>query len=83
MSDLIRANEMVIKGDAMGIINEKVLAVTVIAVLYALTWLMKSQTALKAVINILLGIVTIIWVLDFFGIYSYTNFLPKQLLIIN
>lgn len=74
---------MVIKGDAMGIINEKVLAVTVIAVLYALTWLMKSQTALKAVINILLGIVTIIWVLDFFGIYSYTNFLPKQLLIIN
>lgn len=62
----------------MGIINGKVLAITIIAVLYALVWLMKSQTALKVVINILLGLVTIIWVLDFFGIYSYTNFLPKQ-----
>jgi hypothetical protein len=63
----------------MGIINEKVLAVTVIAVLYALTWLMKPQTVIKVIINILLGIISIIWVLDFFGIYPYTNFLPKQL----
>ena len=62
----------------MGIINEKVLAVTVIAVLYALTWLMKPQTAVRVVINILLGIITIVWVLDFFGIYPYTNFLLKQ-----
>jgi hypothetical protein len=59
----------------MGIINGKILAVTIIAVLYALTWLMKPQTALKVVINVLLGIITIIWVLDFFGIYPYTNFL--------
>jgi hypothetical protein len=59
----------------MGIINGKILAVTVIAVLYALTWLMKPQTALKVVINIVLGIITIIWALDFFGIYPYTHFL--------
>ena len=63
----------------MGIINEKVLVVTIIAVLYALTWLMKPQTVPRAIINILLGIITIIWALDFFGIYPYTNFLPKQL----
>jgi len=62
----------------MGIINEKVLAVTIIGVLYALTWLMKPQTKFKGIINLLLGIITVIWILDFFGIYSYTNFLPKQ-----
>jgi hypothetical protein len=59
----------------MGIINDKILIVTVIAVLYALTWMMKPQTVVKVIINTLLGIVTIIWVLDFFGIYPYSKFL--------
>ncbi len=60
----------------MGIINEKVLAVTIIGVLYALTWLMKPQTILKVIINTLLGIITIIWALDFFGLYPVSKIIP-------
>ena len=59
----------------MGIINDKILIVTVIAVFYGLTWMMKPQTVLKVIINTVLGIVTIVWALDFFGIYSYSKFL--------
>ena len=59
----------------MGIINDKILVVTVIAVFYGLTWMMKPQTVLKVIINTVLGIVTIVWALDFFGIYSYSKFL--------
>ena len=59
----------------MGIINEKILAVTIIAILYALTRLMKPQSALKVIISTLLGIIAIIWVLDFFGIYPYNKYL--------
>lgn len=59
----------------MGIINDKILVVTAIAVLYGLTWMMKSQTVLKVIINTVLGIITIVWVLDFFGIYPYSKFL--------
>ena len=59
----------------MGIINEKILALAIIAVFYALTLLMKPQTVPKVIISTLLGIVTIIWALDFFGIYPYSKFL--------
>jgi len=59
----------------MEIINEKILAAAAIAVFYAITLLMKPQTVLKVIISTLLGIFTIIWVLDFFGIYPYTKFL--------
>jgi hypothetical protein len=59
----------------MGIINEKILTLVIIAVFYALTLWMKPQTVPKVIISTLLGIVTIIWVLDFFGIYPYTKFL--------
>ncbi len=59
----------------MEIINEKILAATAIAVFYALTRLMKPQTVIKVIINTVLGIITIIWALDFFGIYPYTKFL--------
>jgi hypothetical protein len=37
--------------------------------------MMKSHMVIKVIINTLLGIITIIWVLDFFGIYPYTKFL--------
>ncbi len=60
----------------MGIINEKVLAVAVIGVLYALTWMMKPQTMLIMIINTILGIVTIIWALDFFGLYPLSKIIP-------
>lgn len=60
----------------MGIINEKVLAVTIIAILYALTLLLKPQTILRIVIKTLLGIVSIIWALDFFGLYPVTKIIP-------
>jgi hypothetical protein len=60
----------------MSIINEKVLAVTVIGVLYALTWMMKPQTILRMIINTVLGIVTIIWALDFFGLYPFSKIIP-------
>ncbi|OGU70296.1 MAG: hypothetical protein A2V93_11355 [Ignavibacteria bacterium RBG_16_34_14] len=60
----------------MGIIDEKVLAVTVIGVLYAITWMMKPQTILRIVINTVLGIVTIIWALDFFGLYPLSKIIP-------
>jgi hypothetical protein len=56
----------------MVIIDEKVLAVTVIGVLYVLTWLMKPQI-LKIVFNTILGIITIIWALDFFGLYPLSK----------
>jgi hypothetical protein len=59
----------------MGIINDKILVVTVIAVFYGLTWMMKPQTVLKVIINTVLGIITIVWALDFFGIYPYSKFL--------
>ncbi|RPI73929.1 MAG: hypothetical protein EHM47_04955 [Ignavibacteriales bacterium] len=57
----------------MGIVDEKVLAVTVIAVLYAITWLLKPHTYLRVVINTLLGICIIIWALDFFGVYPLSK----------
>jgi hypothetical protein len=60
----------------VGIIDEKVLAVTVIGVLYAITWMMKPQTILRIVINTVLGIVTIIWALDFFGLYPLSKIIP-------
>jgi len=60
----------------MGIIDEKVLAVTVIGILYVITWMMKPQTILRLVINTVLGIVTIIWVLDFFGLYPISKIIP-------
>jgi hypothetical protein len=60
----------------MGIINEKVLAVAIIGILYAITWLMKPQTILKVIINTVLGIVTIIWALDFFGLFSLSEIIP-------
>jgi hypothetical protein len=60
----------------MSVINEKVLAVTVIGVLYALTWMMKPQTILRMIINTVLGIVTIIWALDFFGLYPLSKIIP-------
>jgi hypothetical protein len=56
----------------MVIIDEKVLAITVIGVLYVLTWLMKPQI-LKIVFNTILGIITIIWALDFFGLYPLSK----------
>jgi hypothetical protein len=59
----------------MGIINDKILVVTVIAVFYGLTWMMKPQTVLKVIINTVLGLITIVWALDFFGIYPYSKFL--------
>jgi hypothetical protein len=60
----------------MGIINEKVLAVAVIGVLYALSWMMKPQTILRMIINTVLGIVTLIWALDFFGLYPVSKIIP-------
>lgn len=57
----------------MDIIDEKVIAVTVLGVLYALTWLMKPQTILRIIINTILGIITIIWALDFFGLYPLSK----------
>ena len=57
----------------MGVIDEKVLAATIIAVLYAITWLIKPQTILRIVLNTVLGIISIIWVLDFFGFYPLSN----------
>ena len=60
----------------MGIINEKVLVVAVIGVLYALTWMMKPQTILRMIINTVLGIVTLIWALDFFGLYPVSKIIP-------
>jgi hypothetical protein len=59
----------------MPTINEKILTLAIIAVFYALTLWMKPQTVPKVIISTLLGIVTIIWALDFFGIYPYTKFL--------
>lgn len=63
----------------MGIIDEKILAVSVLAVLYAITWLLKPQTVLRVIINTVLGIFTIFWVLDFFGIYPVTRILSSDL----
>jgi hypothetical protein len=59
------------------IIDEKILAVTVIAVLYAITYLMKPQTVLRVIINTFLGICTIIWALDFFGLYPLSKIIPE------
>lgn len=58
------------------IIDEKILALTVIAILYAITYLMKPQTILRVIINTLLGICTIIWALDFFGLYPVSKIIP-------
>lgn len=60
----------------MGIIDEKVLAVTVIAILYAISWLIKPQSILRILINTLLGICIIVWALDFFGLYPLSKILP-------
>jgi hypothetical protein len=57
----------------MGIINEKVLAVTIIGVLYAIAWMLKPETILRFVIIISLWIVAIIWALDFFGFYPLSK----------
>jgi|GEM_PF-2161129 len=62
----------------MGIIDEKVLAVTVLAVLYAISWLMKPESILRKLINTLLGICIIIWALDFFGLYPLSKILPAS-----
>jgi uncharacterized membrane protein YbaN (DUF454 family) len=57
----------------MGIVDEKVLAATIIAVLYAVSWFMKPQTVLKVILNTIFLIVSIIWVLDFFGLYPLSK----------
>jgi hypothetical protein len=57
----------------MAIIDEKILAVSVIGVLYVLSRLLKPQTILKVVITVILGIITLIWALDFFGLYPLSN----------
>ena len=59
------------------IIDEKILALTIIAVLYAITYMMKPQTILKVIINTLLGICTIIWALDFFGLYPFSKLISE------
>jgi len=69
----------IFQGGKMGIIDEKILAVSVLAVLYAITWLLKPQTVLRVIINTVLGIFTIFWVLDFFGIYPVTRILSSDL----
>ena len=63
----------------MSIIDGKILAVTVIGVFYAITWLLKPQTVLRVIINTVLSIFTIFWMLDFFGIYPVTKILPPNL----
>lgn len=62
----------------MGIVNEKVLAIAIIGILYALTWLMKTQSILKVIINTVLGIFAIIWALDFFGLYPLSKLIPPN-----
>ncbi len=62
----------------MSIIDGKIVAVTIIGILYAIAWLLKPQTVIKVIINTLLGIVTIFWILDFFSIYPVTKILPAN-----
>jgi hypothetical protein len=62
----------------MSIIDGKIIAVTIIGIFYAVTWLLKPQTVIKIIINTLLGIITIFWTLDFFGIYPVTKILPAN-----
>jgi uncharacterized membrane protein YbaN (DUF454 family) len=63
----------------MGIIDEKIVAVSVIGVLYGISWLIKPQTILRVIINTVLGICTIIWALDFFGFYPISKIIPVNL----
>ncbi len=60
----------------MYIIDEKVIAFSIIAILYAVTYLLKPQTVLRVIINTVLGIFTIIWALDFFGFYPLSKIIP-------
>ena len=57
----------------MGIIDEKILAVSIIGILYAIAWLLKPQTILRIIIILFLWIVAIIWALDFFGLYPISR----------
>lgn len=57
----------------MGIIDEKILAVSIIGILYAIAWLLKPQTILRIIIISFLWIVAIIWALDFLGLYPLSK----------
>lgn len=62
----------------MAIIDEKVLAATVIAVLYVLTWLFNTRTIVRVIINTVFGIAAIIWVLDFLGLYPVSKIIQTN-----
>jgi hypothetical protein len=55
----------------MSVIDEKILFISVIGILYAIAWMLKPQTVMRFVITSMLGIVAVLWLLDFFEIYPF------------
>jgi hypothetical protein len=59
------------KGGFMGIIDGKILFISALGILYAVAWMLKPQTILRTVITYMLGIIAVLWVLDFFEVYPF------------
>lgn len=55
----------------MNIIDEKILFISVVGILYAIAWMLKPQSFLRTLITYLLSIVAILWVADFFEVYPF------------
>jgi hypothetical protein len=59
----------------MTVLDEKVIAVTIIGILYILQWVLESKTVFRFIINFFLVVTIVVCLTDLFGIYPvYENF---------
>ena len=63
----------------MDVIDEKIVVISILGIIYVISSFFKVNFSLKIILNTILSVILIFWLLDFFNIYSLFEILGDKL----